>query len=253
MKAQSGVLEHSKYRYRLIEHHPAPLALISKEADMKSTFLALTLTALSIVLWPSSSVFAQEKKVARGTVAAIGASSLTLQVRGEPIVFTVDRKTLVDAPGAGTKARQADMLGKSGPQLHEVLKVGQPVAVTYRDSGTSPYASFVRAVPSAGSGGGSVKTSSMHSSGRVKAIASNSITIEGRSGGGASFVQTLMVDADTSVVGRGAGTATAASGGRAPLTELIAAGDKVRVTYRKEGSTLRASNVRVTAKGSKAH
>jgi hypothetical protein len=93
----------------------------------------------------------------------------------------------------------------------------------------------------------------MRSSGRVKTITSDSITIEGRSGGGASFTQTFAIGADTSVVGRGAGTAAAARGGRAPIPELIAAGDRVSIAYRKDGSTLRASDVRVTMKGSGSH
>ena len=41
---------------------------------------------------------------------------------------------------------------------------------------------------------------------------------------------------------------TAARGGRAPLTELLASGDKVSVWYHKSGSTLHASDVRVMMK-----
>ena len=221
---------------------------------MKPTILALTLTTCSIVLWAPATAIAQEDKVARGTIAEIGGASLTLQVRGEPMTFAVDRWTRVDAPGGSTKMRQAIVAGKFGPHLADVLKVGQPASVTYKNASGQMRASLVRTIPNAGSAGGSVKTaSSMRSIGNVKAIGPDSITIEGRSGGGASFTQTFRIGPDTAVVGRGAGTTTAAWGGKAPLTALVAAGDRVSVAYRKDGGTLRASDVRVTMKGSGSH
>ena len=58
-------------------------------------------------------------------------------------------------------------------------------------------------------------------------------------------------DAQTKVVGRGAGTATKATGGKAAITDLVAAGDKVTVSFHDMGGTLHAAEVRVTAKGAK--
>lgn len=61
---------------------------------MKPILLALSLTAFSVVLWPAADAFAQEEKVARGTIAAIGAASITVTVQGEPHTFTVDRRPM---------------------------------------------------------------------------------------------------------------------------------------------------------------
>jgi hypothetical protein len=88
----------------------------------------------------------------------------------------------------------------------------------------------------------------MTSMGTVKSVAADSITISGSSGGGASFTQTFTIDPNTKVVGKGAGTATAAKGGKAHLSDLIANGDRVSISYHKMGDTLHASDVRVTMK-----
>ena len=85
----------------------------------------------------------------------------------------------------------------------------------------------------------------MRSTGIVKAVGADSITISGTSGGGATFSQTFTIGPDTTVIGKGAGTASAAAGGRAPATRLISAGDHVSVSYHKTGTALRASDVRV--------
>jgi hypothetical protein len=196
---------------------------------MKPTILALSLTALSVALWPASAV-AQEENVARGTIAQVGGASITLTVQGAHHTFSVDRQTRVQAPGGSTKMAQATLNGQAGPHLPDLLKVGQSAAVTYKDV-PNPRASLIRAIPSA-KVGGSVKTpSAMRSNGIVKAVSADSITIDGSSGGGATFSQTFTVGSDTKVVGKGAGTASAATGGRAPVTQLVSAGDHVSVSY----------------------
>jgi hypothetical protein len=220
---------------------------------MKTTFLAVTLAALSLVSWPAP-LAAQEDRVARGTVSEIGGTSLTVKVGSELMTFGADAKTEVQSPGAGTKTRQMVAAGKPGPHLSDILKVGQAVAVSYRDVAGKPYASVIRAIPAPGAGGGSVKTTSeMRSSGTVKAIGAGSITIVGGAGNGATFTQTFVVNADTTVIGKGVGTALAAKGGKAPFTELITPGDKVSVSYHTAGGALHASDVRVVTKGSGSH
>ena len=92
----------------------------------------------------------------------------------------------------------------------------------------------------------------MASTGTVKAIGARSLTIVGSSRGGATFMQTFVIDTDTIVVGRGAGSRAAANGGRVALTDFVANGDKVRVSYRKaNGGTLRAADVRIMLKATK--
>jgi hypothetical protein len=220
---------------------------------MRTTLLAVTLTALSFIYSPATPS-AQENHVAKGVVSEMGGSSISVKVAGEMMTFVVDTKTHVEGRGAGTKSRQMMASGKPGPRLSDVLKVGQSVAVTYQDVAGKPYASMIRTIPSVGTSGAAVQTASdMRSSGTVKAIGGDSITIVGASGGGASFTQTFVVNSATRVVGKGAGTATAANGGRVPFADLIATGDRVSVSYRKVGNALQASDVRVTTKGSGSH
>ena len=213
---------------------------------MKPTILALSLTALSVGLWPASAV-AQEEKVARGTIAQVGGASITLAVQGEQHTFTVDRQTRVQAPGGSTKMAQATLNGQAGPQLPDLLKVGQSAAVTYKDV-PNPRASLIRAIPSA-KAGGSVKTASaMRSNGIVKTVSADSITINGSSGAGAKFTQTFVIDPQTKVIGKGAGTAAAAQGGKVVVTDVVANGDRVTVSFNPVGDTLHASQIRVMTK-----
>lgn len=217
---------------------------------MKTMFLAVTVAVVSVVLWPASVALAQDQQVARGTVSAMSGASLTIDVRGEAMKFSVDSDTQVEARGAGTTTRRLAAAGKPGPALTDILTIGQPVAVTYlKTPGAAPHASMIRAIASVGTTG-SVTAPEMRSSGTVKSLGAHSITIVGGSGGGASFEQTFQISAETKVVGKGVGTAAAPTGGKAPFKDLITAGDKVSVSYHKAGDMLQASDVRVTTKGS---
>jgi hypothetical protein len=129
-----------------------------------------------------------------------------------------------------------------------VLKVGDAVAVTYRDASPSPHALLIRALPALNTE--STKAAEMQSSGTVKEMGADSITIRGNSGGGGSFTQTFVIGSDTTIVGKGAGTAAAANGGRVAFAKVIANGDRVSVSYHQVGSELRASDVRVLQKRS---
>jgi len=222
---------------------------------MKRILLALEVAALSVLAGPATPVMAQAPMTARGTITAMADDSLTVKVGAQDMKFSVDTKTTVEAAGGATKTRAAAAAGKPGPKLSEVVKVGQAVIVSYADMGGTLHASRVQAVASAGAGGGSVSSSEptqMTSNGTVKSVTADSLTITGTAGSGASFTQTLVIDTTTTVVGKGVGTATAATGGKAQITSLVAAGDHVAVSYHKVGTTLHASDVRVTAKGTVA-
>lgn len=214
---------------------------------MRRLLLAVPLAALSVVGWPTSHALAQATKTTRGTLTAMAADSVTVKVGTTDMKFSVDDKTQVQATGAGTKARQAAAAGKPGPKLADIVKVGQAVEVTYQDMGGMLHAATIRRVSSAGNAGAPGKTSM----GKVTAISATSLTISGSAGGGAAFTQTFTIDPKTSVTGRGAGTAAGAKGGKTVATDLIAMGDTVSVSFREEGTTLHASNVRVTAKAAK--
>ena len=215
---------------------------------MRTMLTAVTFAIVSIIWWPSPAALAQEPQVARGTVAEMSGASITIQVRGEAMKFSVDSNTQVEARGASTTTRKLAAAGKPGPSIADLLTVGQPVPITYLASAT-PRASSIRAVPKVDSGG-SVAVAEMRSIGTVKALGADSLTIVGESGGGATFTQTFVISPETKVVGKGVGTATAAKGGRAPFSELISTGDRVSVSYHKTGNTLQASDVRVATKGS---
>jgi hypothetical protein len=217
---------------------------------MKRTLIALALGAVAVVGWPTAQLLAQETKMARGTVTALGADSVTVKVGDQEMKFSVDAKTNVEAVGAGTRTRKAQAAGQPGPKLSEVVKVGQPVAVSYHEMGGSLHASRIRAISSvpgaagAVSGPGGTKTAN----GTVKSITPTSMTITGSSGSGATFTQTFTIDSSTKVIGKGAGTAAAAAGGKTVITELVGNGDHISVTYHAAGNALHAAEIRVTAK-----
>jgi hypothetical protein len=212
---------------------------------MRSTLVALTLSTLSVFSIPSVAT-AETSKVARGTVASIAGPSLTIKVGEQNMKFSVDSKTTVLAKGAGTKAARAVAAGKSGPHLDELLQAGQPVAVTYKDEAGALHATEIKAIQKASSSNASADASHT-SNGVVTSMGADWITISGRTGP-ASFDQTFKIDPATKVFAKGAGTAAAAKGGKAPLSDIVKAGDHVTVSYRKQGDALHASDVHVTLK-----
>jgi hypothetical protein len=213
---------------------------------MKQTLGALTLTAVT-VLWGSSSAFAQNSKVARGTVSAIAGQWLTVRVGNEEMKFSVDGKTSVIARGASTKSSRAAAAGKPGPHLNEVLSAGQAVAVTYNDMAGALHATEIKAISKAAAVSNASANAAMKSTGVVKSIGADWITISGRTGA-ATFDQTFKIAPSTKVFAKGAGTATAAKGGKVPFADVVKAGDHVSVSYQKQGDSLLASDVHVTMK-----
>jgi hypothetical protein len=219
---------------------------------MQALLLGVSFALLSVIWWPTPYALAADAKVARGAVVAMDGSSLTVKVGDQEMKFSVDRSTVVQARGAGTKARAAQANGTAGPKLADVVRVGQGVAVTYHEMNGVLHASVVRVVPTlsgTGSGNKAPKApTTMTSTGTVQSIGANSLTIAGSGGGGASFTQTFIVDQTTKVFAKGAGTAAAARGGRVPFSEIVSSGDLVSVSYSKLGGRLHASDVRVTMK-----
>jgi hypothetical protein len=209
---------------------------------MKRMVLAFAILAVIGTLSPAQ---AQDTKMARGTVSAIAADVVTVKTSSAEMKFTVDTKTVVEARGAGTASRAAQAAGQAGPKLTDVVKVGEGVEVSYHDMGGGKlHAAHIRAI-SASAAAEPVKAGEKISAGTVKTIAGNSLTITGSSGGGATFTQTFVIDATTKVIGRGIGTATAATGGRGAVTDLVKTGESVSVSYMERGSTLHASEIRV--------
>jgi hypothetical protein len=213
---------------------------------MKSTLVALTLTAVWAI-WAPALALADEARVARGTISKLDGQTLTVRVGAQDMTFGVDSKTMVVARGGSTKSSRAAATGKPGPHLDELLQTGQAVAVTYNDMAGTLHATEIKAIPRASASGANAQAEK-RSDGVVKSIGANSITINGHGGGGSTFEQTFKIDSATKVFGKGAGTAVAAKGGKAPFTDLIASGDQVSVAYHTMGNELHASDVRVTVK-----
>jgi hypothetical protein len=215
---------------------------------MRRTLVALPLALVAVITLHSTPVGAQDK-TARGTVTAMAGDSLTVKAADGDMKFMVDLSTKVIAPGAGTRAGRAAAAGQAGPTLSEVVKVGQAVEVSYTGMGASMHATQIRAVASASGGGasaGGAKTQT--ASGTVSSVSLTSITIGGGAGGGAKFTRTFVVDTATNVVARGAGTAAEKAGGRTAITDLIANGDRVSISYTATGGMNHASEIRVTGK-----
>src|SRR5207237_97547 len=146
-----------------------------------------------------------------------------------------------------TKGKAAQRAGMAGPKLSEVVKVGDAVEVSYHDMSGTLHAAKIREVASPGAAT-AAEAASKTANGTVKSVSATSLSISGSGGGGATFDQTFTIDAKTKVVGRGAGTAAAAKGGKTVITDLVATGDKVSVSFHDMGGTLHAAEVRVTAK-----
>lgn len=200
--------------------------------------VGVLMLVLAVVLsFPRPS--AAQNKTARGTISSIAGDTITVNVGGNEMKFMVDSKTMVTASGAGTKARAAAAAGQPGPKLNELLKAGEAVVVTYMEMGSMNHATQVQVVTSAGAGGGSVASAgdkpaaaSRNTTGVVKSVSATSLTItaDGKD-------MTFSLDQSTRVVGTGAGTKTAAAGGRVAITDLVATGNRVNVSHTDNKAT----------------
>ena len=215
---------------------------------MRRAFVLIPVLALLVSGWFCTVLKAQASKTARGTVTAMAGDSVTVKVGAADMKFMVDAaKTTVEAAGAGSKTRQARAAGAAGPKLSDIVKVGQAVEVTYMDAGANHMATRIRATSSAGAGGGSVATAkpaAKIATGTVKSVAANMLTISGRGGKDMMF----SIDTATKVSGTGVGTKVKAAGGKTVITDLVASGDRVSVSYTGEGTTMMAASVRITVK-----
>jgi hypothetical protein len=126
------------------------------------------------------------------------------------------------------------------------VKVGDNVEVTYHDTNGTLHAAKIRAVASAGRHRGRSCPQIVQRHGQVRL--GTSLSISGSSGGGATFDQTFTIDSKTKSSAAAPARRRQAAGGKVAITDLVAAGDKVSVSFHDMGGTLHASEVRVTAK-----
>lgn len=202
--------------------------------------LLILIVGALLIGFPSSS-FAQATKTANGKVTAVDGGSLTVRVGDKDMVFVVDAKSDVVAPGGSTRMREAKAAGKAGPTLVELVKVGQSVEVTYHEAGM--HAATIRVVPAMPAASAD---KALHATGVVSNLSPASVTVKGADG-----EWTFVVDEKTRVVGTGAGTTArqnAAAGAKTMITDLVATGDTVAVTFHEMDGAKHAAEVRVTKK-----
>jgi len=207
-------------------------------------WLAVAFLTPVLLIASTRQAAAADAKSARGTVSAVAADSFTVKVGATDMKFSFDSRTEVVASGAGTAARRAQAVGTPGPAFSDLVKVGNAVMVNFADMGAMHHATRVQVISSAGPGGGSVSTPAKTMDGTVKSASATSLTVTAN-GKDSMFA----IDSGTDVIGRGIGTATAATGGRAALADLVKTGDRVSVTYQDVGSAMHAAEVRVMGTG----
>lgn len=199
------------------------------------------LVAVLVMGWAARPATAQTKE-ARGSVVAVSDSSLTVKVADKDMKFTVDDKTVVGAPGAGRATRDAQGRGAPGIKLTSVVKTGSGVMVMYREAGGAMIATEIRSVPAATAAASASPASaaSTTANGKVKSVTGTSLVVTDN---GKDL--TFVVDKDTKVLAKGAGTATQAAGGSIAFTKLVGVGDEVSVSYAGTGQGMRATEVRI--------
>ncbi len=211
----------------------------------------LVLVGIALVGWlvlGQPAAQAQETKWVRGTVKSLAGDTIVVTVGGQDMTFTVDKSTQVVARGGGTASREAQAKGAEGPKLGDVIKAGEGVEVHYTTSGSTNKATLIRggisntAMKEGGTEGKSV-------TGKVTAVATDKLTVSAE---GKEYQFT--VDPKVRVIGTGAGTLTRKmkEEGKTPaLTDYIANGDEVMVSYTEKGGTMQTSDIRVTRKAPK--
>jgi hypothetical protein len=211
--------------------------------------VALSLAALAISGWLAPQALAQNAK-ASGTVTAVTAKSITVLSSGKRITFVVDPSTDVIVLGGSTSTIRKESSGKPGASVATTIKVGNPVEITYYEKGSVRHAAVIRRIDAtAALREKSVANKPLSASGTVETVNASSLTIAGAAAGGGK--QTFSIDSSTKVIGVGAGTAAAASGGKIRITEVVARGDRVNVSYLAKGNSQLAAEIRVTAKANK--
>jgi Domain of unknown function (DUF5666) len=205
---------------------------------------AVLVTATLAIVWLAVVMAAPQDKWARGKVTAMSGSTVTIDVKGQPMTFTVDPATRFIARGASTKAREAEKMGTKRT-LADVVKVGDSVQVSYAESGGALLAREIRVGIGASPATSAEEPKEVE--GVVSEMSGKSITVQPESGEAVTF----MLDSGIRVEGRGLGTLAdqkRAEGAKVKLSQAVAVGDTIHVTYKAVGDMKHATAVRVVKK-----
>jgi hypothetical protein len=184
---------------------------------------------------------AQNKEI-RGSAVAVSDSLLTVKTGEQTLSFVINRDTLIEAKGASTRTRRAEAAGTSaGIKVTDYVKPGDAVLVSYRPADGKNLAVWVRPISAVGTTGADP---SKNVQARVKSINGTSLILEqdGRD-------LTFALDRDTDVVAAGGTRATRKAGGALPITDLVHAGDIVRVEFREAAGSMKAIEIQVRSRG----
>jgi hypothetical protein len=199
--------------------------------------------AVAAILFGASPASADDKE-ARGTTTAVSDSSVTVKAGGRDLTFVVDKDTRFETKAAAKKTRAARSVGEPGIKLTDFLQPGRAVIVLYREANGANQALSIRPVSDAGPGGGTTSDEAAKTAnGTVRSISHDAVTI---ASGDDSL--TFVIDSKTRVSAKGATAATKAAGGKLVITDVIAAGDRVAVTYSESNGRLNAADVRLVTK-----
>jgi hypothetical protein len=178
----------------------------------------------------------------RGSAVAVSDSSLTVKAGEQTLSFVINKDTLIEARGAGTRSRRADAAGSAGIKVTDYVKAGDPVLVSYRAADGRNLALTVRPVSAIGTTGTAEPFKNVQA--KVKSINGNALILD-RDGRDMKFT----VNRDTDVFAIGATRATKKAGGSLPITDLVHAGDIVWVEYLEAGGSLTAREIQVRVRG----
>jgi hypothetical protein len=185
---------------------------------------------------------AQNKEI-RGSAVAVSDALLTVKAGGQTLSFVINRDTLVEAKGASTRSRRAEAAGTgAGIKVTDYVKAGDAVLVSYRPADGRNLAVWVRPISAVGTTGTADPSKNIQA--RVKSISGTSLILDqdGRD-------LTFALDRDTDVVAVGGARATRKAGGSLPITDLVHAGDIVRVEFREAAGSMKAIEIQVRNRG----
>jgi hypothetical protein len=197
----------------------------------------LTATVAFCGLVAGAGPVSAETKEARGTVAAVTTTTMTIKVPGaQEMTFFIDGDTRLEVRRA---ARQIQSLQPDNKlRVNDFFEVGNPVLVRYdeKDGGADGFHALnIERVGSAGKA-----NPSGIAEGKVTSVSASHMTV---ASGGRDM--TFAITGDTDVMAKGASKAKKAAGGGTPLTTFVKTGDMVSVSYKESAGAITASQIRV--------
>lgn len=196
----------------------------------------LTATVAFCGFVASAAPVSAQTREARGTVAAMTTTTMTVKVGAQDMTFLIDGDTHLEVRRSA-KQIQALQPGDPHPRVNDFFEVGNPVLVRYEEGGGVHgfHALNIERVGSAGSA-----NPSRIAEGKVTSVSPSHMTVSADDGD-----ITFAITGGTDVLAKGASKAKKAAGGGTPLTTFVQTGDMVSVSYKEAAGAITASEIRV--------